>query len=306
MHSPQSPLLLRATAPSAIDLNMSVTIIILLSGAAACAVLYTLSKTARAKSCKKARTEPFPPAWEEILNNEFPPYQYLPEYLRTELQDEIQEFLFSKQFEGCDGQEITDEIRVLIAAQACVLLLNRDVRCYPKLRSILVYPSTYVANNDGLFGGGNGNGSVRLGESWNTGVVVLAWDSVKRGAMNFDDGHNVTMHEFAHQLDQEDGNADGAPILPRPAYASWARVLSSEYTRLQRFTRKGRKTVMDRYGATNPAEFFAVATETFFEKPEQMHKKHPELYRELKTFYHLNPIEWQESQTPRIRTGQHA
>jgi Mlc titration factor MtfA (ptsG expression regulator) len=285
---------------------MSSTFIILFSGAAACVVLYALHNAARMRTRTKARSQPFPPTWEEILHNEFPPYPFLPDHLRTALQDEIQEFLFSKTFEGCDRQEITDEIRVLIAAQACVLLLNRDVRCYPKLRSILVYPSTYVANNNGLFGGGSGNGSVRLGESWNTGVVVLAWDSVKRGALNFDDGHNVTMHEFAHQLDQEDGAADGAPILPRTAYASWARVLSSEYTRLKRFTRKGRKTVMDRYGATNPAEFFAVATETFFEKPKQLHKKHPELYSELKTFYHLNPIEWQDPQTPKIRTGQHA
>lgn len=188
---------------------------------------------------------------------------------------------------------MTDEIKVTIAAQACMLLLNRKCECYPKLYSVLVYPSTYVAGTHKSFNGQSNVPSVRLGESWAHGAVVLAWDSVKNGAVNFRDGHNVTMHEFAHQLDQEDGESDGVPILEmRSAYSSWSRVFSKEYELLQFKTKNGKKTVMDRYGATNPAEFFAVATETFFEKPVQLQKKQPELYQELLDFYTVNPIDW--------------
>ena len=190
-------------------------------------------------------------------------------------------------FEGCGGLELTDEMRVLIAAQACLLLLNRPAAVYPRLKTILVYPSTYVA------GGQDQPKSVRLGESWGAGVVVLAWNSVKGGATNFNDGQNVTLHEFAHQLDQADGAADGAPDLAsRSAYRTWAQVLSREYQTLRKWKKKGRRTVLNKYGATNPAEFFAVATETFFEKPRQMKKKHPELYEELKRYYRTEPLDW--------------
>lgn len=197
-----------------------------------------------------------------------------------------------KNFEGCGGLTLDEEIKITIAAQACMLLLNRKSKCYPRLQTILVYPSTYVAGKKGLFSQED-NESVRLGESWNTGVIVLAWDSVRKGGVNFDDGHNVTLHEFAHQLDQEDGSADGAPILGRmSAYSAWATVLSKEYEELKLKKEKGRKSLMDKYGATNPAEFFAVATETFFEKPEQLKEKHPELYDELHSFYNVNPENW--------------
>lgn len=123
--------------------------------------------------------------------------------------------------------------------------------------------------------------------------MVLAWDSVKHGAANFADGHNLAIHEFAHQLDQEDGAGDGAPILAgRSSYATWASVLSQEYQRLQQQTGKGRETLIDAYGATDPAEFFAVASETFFEKPVQLQKKHPALFDELQKFYQVDPQEW--------------
>jgi len=174
-----------------------------------------------------------------------------------------------------------------------MLLLNRETDCYPNLYSVLVYPSTYVAEVATSSGPAPTENSVRLGESWQRGAVVLAWDSVKGGAVNFRDGHNVTMHEFAHQLDQEDGRSDGAPILrTRSAYSAWSRVFSKEYEELRRETARGEKSLMDHYGATNPAEFFAVATETFFEKPVQLRNTHPELFHELKNFYRLDPSEW--------------
>jgi len=236
---------------------------------------------------------PFPPQWSAILKENLPPYQQLPPQLQQQLHDSIRIFMAEKSFEGCGGLALTDEIRVTIAAQACLLLLNRTNDCYPKLYSVLVYPSTYVAGTRISLDQHPTNTSVRLGESWHHGVVVLAWDSVKRGAVNFRDGHNVAMHEFAHQLDQEDGRADGAPILGmRSAYSAWSRVFSQEYELLLQQTKKGQKSVMDKYGATNPAEFFAVATETFFEKPAQLQKKHPELYQELQSFYKVDPVAW--------------
>ena len=240
-----------------------------------------------------AIAKPFPEEWDAVLRKNLPPYEKLPDDLREDLQRNIKVFLVEKTFEGCAELEVTDEIRVTVAAQACLLLLNRPARIYPKLDTILIYPSTYVAGGKGLFADKSEKPSARLGESWQNGSVVLAWSSVKQGAFNFEDGHNVVMHEFAHQLDQEDGNADGAPILERrSAYSSWAKVLSEEYADLQGKTKKHKRHIMDSYGATNPAEFFAVATETFFEKPMQMQKTHPELYEELEGFYKVDPIKW--------------
>jgi len=240
-----------------------------------------------------ALQQPFLDEWGEILKRNLPPYAKLSADIRQELHQDMKIFLAEKSFEGCGGLAITDEIRVTIAAQACMLLLNREEDCYPKLSSVLVYPSTYVAGGKGLFTDKSKQKSVRLGESWGHGVVVLAWDSVKQGAFNFKDGRNVAMHEFAHQLDQEDGVADGAPILEdRSAYTSWAAVFSKEFNLLQEKKRKRKRSLLNKYGATHPAEFFAVATEAFFEKPKQLQKKHPELYEELQDYYKVNPIEW--------------
>jgi Mlc titration factor MtfA (ptsG expression regulator) len=134
---------------------------------------------------------------------------------------------------------------------------------------------------------------VRLGESWHRGAVVLAWDDVLHGAADPRDGHDVVLHEFAHQLDQEDGAANGAPRLPKPSmYAAWARVLGEEFEGLAESREQHRRTVLDKYGATNPAEFFAVATEAFFEKPLQLRKRHAELYEQLAAFYRQDPASW--------------
>lgn len=238
-------------------------------------------------------SRPLPPEWQAILKKNLPMFELLPEACRERLQGYVQLFLAEKHFEGCGGVEITDEIRVTVAAQACMLLMGRECRVYPRLKTVLIYPEAYTSGQKGLLGGDNGEGS-RLGESWNCGVVVLAWDSVLGGARNIEDGQNVTFHEFAHQLDQEDGASDGAPILEeRSAYSAWARVCGAEFEQLVEKTERGRKSTMDRYGATNPAEFFAVATETFFEKPKQLATRHPELYEELRDYYHLDPLSWE-------------
>jgi len=202
-----------------------------------------------------------------------------------------------KQFEGCDGLVITDEIRVAIAAQACLLLLHRDTDYYPDFKSILVYPSTYysrITEEDEQAAQG------LAGQSWLRGPVILAWDSVLGGVSNPSDGHNVVFHEFAHKLDEENGLADGVPPLcvkctppeQLSRYRSWAQILSKEYAELCQATQAGQKSVLDEYGATNPAEFFAVVTECFFEKPRPLRQQHPALYDELKRFYQQDPAEW--------------
>lgn len=255
-------------------------------------VVFLGARRQHATQARRALQTPFPDRWREILRQDSSVYARLSDGERVHLERNIRIFLATKSFEGCGGLEVTEEMRVLIAAQACLLLLNRDVACYPRLKTVLIYPSAYVDRGKRRFGPDQA-ASGRLGESWGHGSVVLAWDSVKQGARNMHDGLNVSLHEFAHQLDQEDGAADGAPVLAsRGAYASWARVLSKDYERLRTRTGKGRKSVMRAYGATNPAEFFAVATETFFEKPRQLRGKRPELYEELKGYYRVDPEAW--------------
>src|SRR6266850_1672885 len=178
-----------------------------------------------------------------------------------------------------------------IAAEACLLLLHLEGPCYPTLRTVLVYPHGFVPKSAGSRATGQVvPPPVRLmGESWGDGVVVISWDDAVRGARNPADGENVVLHEFAHQLDAEDGVTDGTPILPPTALRTWGGVLSVEYERLRRDAAHDRRSALDAYGATNKAEFFAVATETFFEKPVQLERDHPELYGQLRQFYQQDP-----------------
>ncbi len=241
-------------------------------------------KLRRQKILKQAFPEEFLP----VLERQLPYFAKLPDHLKERLQRKILVFLDEIRFEGCGGLELNDEIRLTIAGQASMLLLNEENSYFNILQSVLVYPSAYIAKTENP--DGTVEESVRLGESWLTGTVVLAWDDVRHGISNTDDGQDVVLHEFAHQLDQESGAGNGAPILQgRNSYASWARVLGGEYQELKRRSKKFKKTLMDKYGATNPAEFFAVATEAFFEKPEKMKEKHPELYEELRKYYNLDP-----------------
>ena len=257
-------------------------------------LIFIVRHVFKKRRIQKLRATPPPDSWQPILDQHFLIVQRLSEAHRNQLYGYMQVFLDRVTFEGCGGQEITEEIKVTIAAQACLLLVGREHKVYPRLKTILVYPHTYKSGASGMFGGNNGEGA-RLGESWGCGVVVLSWNSVDGGARNLKDGHNVTLHEFAHQLDQEDGAADGAPILvDRSAYGAWGHVLSEDYDRLCKKTKKGKRDVIDRYGATNPAEFFAVSTETFFEKPKQLKGNHPELFAELQSYYNVNPLDWSE------------
>lgn len=241
---------------------------------------------------KRLWSQPFPDAWLATIDKYVPFYNRLPAADQRELQGHIQVFLAEKYFEGCGGLELTEEMKVTIAAQACLLLLHRQTDYYPRLITILVYPNAYVARSLEQRGGEvvEEDESIRLGEAWMGGVAVISWEDVCRGSADASDGVNVVLHEFAHLLDFEDGSADGTPPLAqRSHYATWARVLEEEYQQLRRDAALGRTSVLDHYGATNPAEFFAVATECFFEKPAPLRRVHPELYKVLKTYYQLDP-----------------
>ncbi len=239
---------------------------------------------------------PLPREWLQILEENVSLYSLLPPQLREELHGRINIFLDEKIFIGCAEFQITDEVRITIAGNACLLLLKRDRRCFPGFTSILVYPDTYVAKTvkyDGLIK--IDDDSVRAGESWHRGPVVLSWADVMRGTLHHGDGHNVVLHEFAHKLDEENEIMDGLPVLrDRTHYAQWAEVLSKEYESLLIRVDEGSNSVIDGYGAVSPAEFFAVATESFFEKPAQMKNKLPDLYHQFKTFYDLDPASWEK------------
>jgi Mlc titration factor MtfA (ptsG expression regulator) len=215
----------------------------------------------------------------------------LPAADRRELEGLVQIFLAEKRFEGCGGLVVTDEMRLVIAMHACILLLGRNTDIYPGLYTILIYPHAYLArersSHDGIVTEG---ASVRVGESWSRGSLVLAWDHVLQDVGDIHDGHNVVFHEFAHLLDLQDGAADGTPPLPsRTRYVPWARALGDAYRDLTDRIERHRPSVLDAYGGTNPAEFFAVATECFFERPLPLERAYPALYEELRRFYRRDP-----------------
>lgn len=236
----------------------------------------------------------FPDEWETILERNFKLYKRLPDDVRTRLNSYVNVFMNEKSFEACGGlEELTEEMCVTIAGQACLLLLNGRCGCYDALSTVLIYPDMYSAESSANKDGTVGEGGNRLGESWGSGTVILSWVHTLRGPAIANDGKNVVIHEFAHQLDQKDGSADGAPLLGfTEENRDWAKSFGSAYERHGKRHRRGKKLVIDAYGATNPAEFFAVATETFFEKPKKLQQRYPRIYDHLKSFYSLDPLTW--------------
>ena len=240
----------------------------------------------------------FPAAWRKILQRRVPLFRRLPVDLQLQLKKHIQIFIAEKTFIGCAGLRITEEMRVVIAAQACLLLLNRNADYYPNLRQILVYPGAFLVDRMSTDSAGlqQEQREALAGESWTQGQVVLSWHDCLEGAAVPDDGRNVVIHEFAHQLDQESGHANGAP-LPSPGAVPykrkrWAAVFSTAYARLQAEAAAGFTGLLNHYGAKDPAEFFAVVSEVFFEQPAQLQQDYPELYRELAGYYQVEPARW--------------
>lgn len=249
----------------------------------------------RRRRRERLRAQPFPAPWRTILRRRVPLVAHLPSDLQRQLKQHIQVFIAEKAFLGCGGQSITDEVRVTIAAQACLLLLNRPDHYFPALRQVLVYPTSFVVPRGHTDGHGiaHHGHAVLAGESWEQGQVVLSWQDVLAGAATPDDGYNVVVHEFAHQHDQESGGANGAPPLADPRdYRRWSAVFTREYAALQQRVELGEDSLLDGYGATSPAEFFAVASETFFECPQALRGAHPQLYEALAVFYRVHPAAW--------------
>jgi Mlc titration factor MtfA (ptsG expression regulator) len=253
-------------------------------------VIFRLPKERRRE---RLRARAIPSEWHAILARSVPIFRKLPPEDRTELLGHVQVFLAEKNFEGCGGLELTEEIRVTIAAQACLLLLHRKTEYYPQLTSILVYPSGYTVPGDRYVGGDiwEEGGENLLGHTErHMRSLVLAWDATQQGALNPSDGQNLVLHEFAHQLDFEDYGTDGAPPLAtRSEYLGWAQVMKKEFEALRIAAEEGLPTVLDIYGATNPAEFFAVVTEAFFELPRALRERHPELYATVSRFFRQDP-----------------
>jgi Mlc titration factor MtfA (ptsG expression regulator) len=244
---------------------------------------------------RRALARPLAPTQLAIIERNVVQYRGMPAARREELQQLVKHFLYKKTFVGCDGLEVTEEMRVTIAAQACLLLLGRSTRVYPGLHAVLVYPGAFLVPRNEVDAAGVVTETRQdlLGESWGDGRVVLSWEHVRRLGNEAEGTHNVVLHEFAHQLDSESGSTNGAPFLGSPErYRSWSQTLSRDFELLRRDTWWGYRDVLDPYGATNPAEFFAVATETFFEMPHALAARHPELYTEFLAYFRVDPRDW--------------
>lgn len=252
----------------------------------------------RAARRARIRRQPFPLSWREILRRRMPAFSQLPADVQLRLKKQAQVLLAEKPFIGCAGLAVTDEMRVLVAVQAALLLLGRRAGAFDGLRQILVYPGAFVVDRSTADAAGLVHDERRAlaGESWQQGQVLLSWDDVLAGAADPHDGRNVVIHEFAHQLDQAHGAANGAPYLPgAQRRARWAAVLGAEFHALQERLAQGMESLIEPYAATNPAEFFAVVSELFFERPAELAANHAALYGEYCLFYGVDPLSWRDT-----------
>jgi Mlc titration factor MtfA (ptsG expression regulator) len=269
----------------------------LVAAAALTAIFLRRRRRILARNARLAR--PFTAAEEEVLDRDFPRWRCIPAALRERFAGITRVLMEEKNFEPCGGLDaVTDEMKLVIAAQAAFIILGKDDHgFFPRLHSILVYPTGFRDHGRRRFGIDDERRGVLYGESWETGSVILSWDNVVAGGRNEDDGMNVVFHEFAHQIDQYNGVADGVPYLKtRTEYARWATVMGSHFDALVEASKtRDPEPFLDPYGATHPCEFFAVATETFFEDPYGLEEEQPDLYDELVRFYGVNPGDWMEA-----------
>ena len=235
--------------------------------------------------------QPFPETWDSFLFRDVAHYPLLSEDQRALLRDNMRILVAEKYWEGCGGLQVTEEMKVTIAAQACLLLLGSDNEFFSRVLSILVYPSVFTI--PGEWSGEDETRGVFSGQAVYRGPAILAWEQVIAEGRNPAEGHNVVIHEFAHHLDYLDGYINGTPDLSDPELAEqWGPVMTADYRRLVRDVRKGRATFLGSYAAHNEAEFFAVASERFFTLPWQLRHYHRRLYEVLAEFYSVEPTEW--------------
>ena len=244
---------------------------------------------------RKLLSQPFPNEWLAILDADVPHYAGLLDDQKLRLRDLLRIFIAEKHWEGCNGLTITDEVQVTIAAEACLLLLGiHGDYCFDRVRSILVYPAGFEQPVEQRQHDTVVDEQVHLaGQAWQNGPVVLAWSDVVRSVQRPRDGYNVVIHEFAHQIDGIDGEMGGTPPLPNAdAVRRWQEVIPREYERHADCVQFGEPTLIQRYGATNRAEFFAVVSECFFEQPWKLEREHSELYDLWRLVYGIDPAQW--------------
>ncbi|HET6629050.1 MAG TPA: M90 family metallopeptidase [Woeseiaceae bacterium] len=231
----------------------------------------------------------------QILDRNLPLLHRMPQELRDELYRHVNVFLDEKRWLGCGGLELTEEMRVTIAGNACVLLLNRKTDYFPGFTSIYVYPDTYLVDDVEYDGEIEIHGrDARAGESWPGGPVILSWRDVLDTIAGEADGQNVVLHEFAHKLDEENPDIEGLPVLASAAhYREWEEVMTRAWDSLEETIARHARPAIDDYALTSPAEFFAVATEAFFEQPAAMRQQFPEVYEQLRKYFCVDPASWQ-------------
>lgn len=229
----------------------------------------------------------------EIVARQVPLLRRLPPDLRQRLEGRMNLFLDQVTFHGIHGLEVTEEMELSIAAQACLLIVNTDM-WYDNLRTILLYPGAFKSRQRRRSGFVViERESARTGESWNRGPVILSWAHSLRGSLNDHDGHNVVLHEFAHQVDNMSGHLNGVPLLgPDQSFAEWERVFMSAFETHVREVERGHDTVIDPYGAEGYEEFFAVSVEVFFERPRALKEEAPGVYEQLSRLFRLDPVTW--------------
>jgi Mlc titration factor MtfA (ptsG expression regulator) len=244
---------------------------------------------------KRILAQPFPSEWERAIFENMAHYRWLNEREQLRLRRLVQVFIAEKRWEGAGGLVITDEIKATVAAQACLLILALEHDFYRQVESIVIYPSTVLtpARQPSFFA--NSATIVQapmpiLGQAFTLGPVILAWDAVRSGGQNARDAKNVVYHEFAHKLDMLSGRANGVPPLAdRATYNRWVEIFTEAYEDLSARAQASEKLFLDPYALSNGAEFFAVATESFFERPCVMRDGHAAMYAVLRDFYRQDP-----------------
>lgn len=267
---------------------------ILFAIAAAVVAWLLLAPIVRARRRDRLTQNKFPASWQQLLCDRWRLYSHLPLTVRARIHQQLQVMLPETDFYGCDGLEVTEEMKVLILAQAALVygnVIEERLRDFPV---VLVYPGAFVRHGQemdalGLVSEGRHE---LLGESWEQGKVILSWDDVERGAAKLD-GHNLVIHEYAHQIDGYDGAMNGSPPLGgRQVFADWPAIMQRAYDDLCSRVEERCDANIDPYATTNPGEFFAVISETFFTRPEALVQDYPEVYQQLAAFYQEDPLSW--------------
>lgn len=249
----------------------------------------------RQRRWSKARREKFSQQSRDVLQEEFTPYQHLSQIEREQLELKIKYFLLHKRIEGMGELKLTPRMKLLIAANACLIITNLEVNdVYPGLSNIFVMESSYIEKDNPVDPrSGRPLHVTRLGESWKRGPIVLSWSSIKQSIDLPQKKHNLIIHEFTHHLDQQDGYFDGTPKLSSDhQFHVWANVMGKEFKVLRTKVAHHKKSDIDSYGATNEAEFFAVVTEYFFTDPEMLEKKHQDIFQIYLDYFKIDPRKW--------------